>query len=91
MLKRQASLAGKPLLERVFVSNLNAVLRVVLANLAISVVPIEVVQTYAQAQGLRVVPLLDAWAQRRFAICFRHKAALSPAGRLLVDHLASFA
>jgi DNA-binding transcriptional LysR family regulator len=91
MLKRQATLAGKQLLERVFVSNLNAVLRVVLANLAISVVPIEVVQTYAQAQGLRVIPLMDPWAQRRFAICFRQKAHLSPAGRLLVDHLASFA
>src|SRR5690554_6740359 len=69
MLKRQALLAGKPLVERVFVSSLNAVLRVVLANLAISVIPVEVVQSYAQAQGLRVIPLTDEWAKRNFAIC----------------------
>lgn len=89
MLKRQASLAGKHLVERVFVSNLNAVLRVVLANLAISVVPMEVAHAYAH--GLRVIPLNDPWAQRRFAICFRSEAQLSPASRLLVEHLATFA
>ncbi|RTZ40044.1 LysR family transcriptional regulator [Candidimonas sp. SYP-B2681] len=91
ILKRQASLAGRQLVERIFVSNLNAVLRVVLANLAISVVPIEVAQVYADAKGLRVIPLTDTWAQRRFAICFRGESSLSPAARLLVDHLAAFA
>lgn len=90
MLKRQASLAGKHLVERVFVSNLNAVLRVVLANLAISVVPVEVAFTYANAQSLRVIPLNDAWARRRFALCFRGEALLSPAARLLVEHLANY-
>ena len=40
MLKRQATLAGKQLLERVFVSNLNAVLRVVLANLAVDIIQV---------------------------------------------------
>lgn len=89
MLKRQASLVGKHLVERVFVSNLNAVMRVVLANLAISVVPVEVAQT--QAQGLRVIPLTDSWAQRRFAICYRGEAQLSPAARLLVEHLENIA
>lgn len=90
MLKRQASLAGKPLIERVFVSNLNAVLRVVLAKLAISVLPIEVAQAYANVQALRVIPLTDEWASRRFALCFRSEEALTPAARLLVDHLESF-
>jgi hypothetical protein len=34
-----------------------------------------------------VVPLSDAWAERRFAICFRSEANLSPAAKLLVAHL----
>ncbi len=91
MLKRQALLMGRQLVERVFVSNLNAVLRVVLANLAISVVPVEVAQVYANVQSLRVIPLNDAWARRRFAICYRGEAPLSPAADLLVQHLISIA
>ncbi|PLC50299.1 LysR family transcriptional regulator [Pollutimonas subterranea] len=91
MLKRQALLMGRQLVERVFVSNLNAVLRVVLANLAISVVPVEVAQVYANVQSLRVIPLNDPWAQRRFAICYRGEALLSPAADLLVKHLTSIA
>src|SRR3546814_1165893 len=77
ILKHQATLAGKQLVERVFVSNLNAVLRVVLANLAISVVPVEIVQAYANVQALRVIPLSDEWAQRRFALCFRSEESRS--------------
>jgi len=90
MLKRQATLAGKHLVERVFVSNLNAVLRVVQANLAISVLPVEVAQAYANVQALRIVPLSDDWASRRFALCFRSEETLTPAARLLLDHLGSF-
>jgi DNA-binding transcriptional LysR family regulator len=37
---------------------------------------------------VRIVPLSDAWAQRRFAICYRDEQALSPAAQLLVQHLA---
>lgn len=35
------------------------------------------------------MPLTDAWARRRFSICFRDAQSLSPAARLLVDHLAA--
>ncbi len=91
MLKRQALLMGRNLVERVFVSNLNAVLRVVLANLAISVVPVEVAQVYANVRSLKVIPLNDPWARRRFAICFRGESLLPPAADLLVKHLNSIA
>jgi DNA-binding transcriptional LysR family regulator len=73
--------------HRVIVSNFEAALRVVRANLAISVVPREVAEPYARTYGLRVLPLTDDWAQRRFAICFRDEASLSAAARLLVAHL----
>jgi len=87
LLARAAAVEGKTLAHRVFVSNFDAALRVVRANLAISVVPREVAEPFALATGVRVVPLSDPWAQRRFAICFRSMAALAPAARLLVTHL----
>jgi len=89
LLQRAAALKGKAIMHRVIVSNFEAVLRVVRANLAISVVPREVAEPYARTYGLRVVPLLDAWASRRFAICFRDASSLSAAAQLLVSHLAA--
>ncbi len=39
---------------------------------------------------LRVVPLRDAWARRRLALCTRSVDGLTPQGRLLWAHLVSF-
>jgi DNA-binding transcriptional LysR family regulator len=89
MLQRAAALQGKRIRHRVIVSNFEAALRVVRANLAISVVPREVAEPYAATYGLRVLPLMEPWAQRRFAICFRDEAGLSAAAQLLVRHLAA--
>ncbi len=87
MLQRAAALVGKAVIYRVIVSNFESALRVVRANLAISVVPEEVAQAYAQTWNLRVIPLAEPWARRRFALCFRDEAALSPAARLLLAQL----
>ena len=76
------------LAHRVLVSNFDAALRVVRANLAISVVPREVAQPFAQLAPVRIVPLSDPWARRRFAICYRSASALPPAAQLLVGYLA---
>ena len=88
LLARAAAVEGKTLAHRVLVSNFDAALRVVRANLAISVVPREVAAPFASTAPVRIVPLSDAWAQRRFAICYRDEQALSPAAHLLVQHLA---
>ena len=88
MLQRAAALQGKAIIHRVIVSNFEAALRVVRANLAISVVPREVAEPYALTYGLRVLPLVEPWARRRFAICFRDEASLSLPAQLLVKHLA---
>jgi len=42
---------------------------------------------FEQPVGLRVIPLADAWAHRRFVICVRDYAALSISTRLLLDSL----
>jgi DNA-binding transcriptional LysR family regulator len=87
MLARAAAIIGRPLSYRAVVSTFDAALRCVRANLGIAVVPREVADPLAASFGLRVVPLSDAWAERRFAICFRSEAHLSPAAKLLVEHL----
>ena len=87
LLTRAAAVAGKTLAHRVQVTNFDAALRVVRANLAISVVPAEVAAPFAAASNVRVVPLADAWARRRFALCFRAEPALTPAAQLLLNHL----
>jgi DNA-binding transcriptional LysR family regulator len=89
MLRRQAAAHGRQLRQRVIVTNFEAALRVVRAGLAISVVPREVAQLQAQAYGLRLVPLAEPWAERRFIICYRDAQLLSPAAQLLVEHLAT--
>ncbi|WP_048440258.1 LysR family transcriptional regulator [Caenimonas sp. SL110] len=91
MLQRAAGRLGRSVIHRVVVSNFEAALRVVRAGLAISVVPREVAELQAAAYGLHVIPLAEAWAQRRFIVCFRDEQALSPAAKLLVDHLATHA
>lgn len=88
MLQREAAQLGRKLNHRVVVTNFEAALRVVRAGLAISLVPFEVAETYVAAYGLKVVPLAEPWAERRFIICFRDAQALSPAAQLLVEHLA---
>ena len=72
---------------RVIVSNFDAALRVVAANLGVSVVPLEVGRRSAVGADIALVPIGDAWAERSFAICFRELETLPPASRRLVDHL----
>jgi len=89
MLQRAAALAGRPLRCRVVVATFDAALRVVRAGLAISVLPAELARPYADAFGLQIVPLADEWARRRFAIATRGDDSLTPAARLLVEHLGA--
>ena len=91
MLQRAAALAGQPIRYRVVAATFDAALRVVRSRLAIAILPAELSAPYAEAFGLRVTPLTDAWAQRRFAIACRDPEALTPAARLLVEHLVAAA
>lgn len=86
MLGRAAAKAGRRVNYRVVVSNFDAAFRVVAAGLGVSVVPREVAGMYVSAGQVRLVPLLNEWAQRRFAICYRD-GALTPAAERLIDFL----
>jgi len=87
MLTRAAARLGRSVSYRVVVSNFDAAFRVVAANLAISIVPIEVGSPYAKLLGVKLIALTDSWAQRRFAVCFQDIDGLQPAARRMVDHL----
>lgn len=87
LLVRTAAEMGRPLKYRMIVADFEAALRVVRRGLAISVVPMEVALPRAADYELRVLPLDEPWAQREFAICHRGDAALTPAARLLLEHL----
>lgn len=88
-LQQMAASLGRPVRHRVIVSNFEAALRVVRAGLAISLVPREVAEPMAETYGLKLVPLDEPWAQRRFIICFRDTDSLTPSAQLLLDYLAS--
>jgi DNA-binding transcriptional LysR family regulator len=90
LIHRAAAQMGRQVRQRIVVTNFEAALRVVRAGLAISLVPREVAEIYAQAYRLRIVPLAEPWAQRRFIICFREAESLSTAAQLLVEHLVKF-
>lgn len=88
MLRRAAAQAGASPRYRVLVSNFDAALRVVAANLGVAVIPRQVVAGHAGLSSIKVVGLSDAWAQRRFALCFRADG-LSAATQRMRDYLAA--
>lgn len=91
MLQREAGRLGKRLMHRVIVTNFEAAMRVVRADLAIAVVPREVTPLHAQAWGLKILPLTEAWARRRFVLCHRGEDTLTPAAQLLLEALSAYA
>jgi DNA-binding transcriptional LysR family regulator len=86
-LRRFAAMAGQTLRHRIQVSTFEAACRNVAAGLGIAVVPREAVDASVDALGLKLVPLTDSWARRRFVICMRSRESLTATARLLVDYL----
>lgn len=91
MLQRAAARAGKTLSCRAVVSNFDAALRVVAADLGISVLPRQIAERRLGEGEIALVRLADVWAVRRFALCFREFASLQPAAARLADFLSASA
>ena len=89
MLGRAAARLGHTLRYRAIVSNFDAEIRAVAAGLGVSITPRQIARRYEALYPIRVVPLTDSWAKRRFAISFRDLDALQPAARALVAFLQS--
>ena len=69
------------------VSSIDAACRIVAAGLGLAVLPREVAVPHAGAGRLALVPLSDAWAERRFVIALRPPPLASASARLLAEHL----
>lgn len=91
MLSRAAALAGKQLRYRTQVSTFEAAMRVVRARLGMSIIPKEIASSYAQVLGLKVIPLQDPWAKRRFVICYRDRSTMSKAASMVLEYLVEAA
>lgn len=89
MLHKAAEKAGQKIHYRVVVSNFDSAFRVVAAGLGISVMPKQVALVYAKTHRVKTVKLLNDWAHRQFAICFKSEADLSPAALRLLEHLSA--
>ncbi|QCP55060.1 LysR family transcriptional regulator [Trinickia violacea] len=87
MLQRAAASAGKTISYRVIVSSFDAAFRVVSAGLGVSILPVEVAETYRRVLNVRIIPLTDAWANRHFVVCFKNFESLQLAAQRLVEYL----
>jgi DNA-binding transcriptional LysR family regulator len=81
-----AAAAGKQLRYRIQVSTVYAACRVVAAQLAVALVPLEEARTFQRALRLKIIPLRNAWAKRQFVVAVRDTALSRPA-ELLVESL----
>jgi DNA-binding transcriptional LysR family regulator len=85
---RAAALAHRAIRHRIQVTTFDAAARNVAAGLGIAIVPREATETQVRSLGLCLVPLREAWAVRRFVVCFRSRENLSAAAQLLAAELA---
>jgi DNA-binding transcriptional LysR family regulator len=84
--RKAAAAAGKQVSHRIQVSTVDAAYRIVAAGLALAIAPLEEARAVQQALGLKLIPLSDDWAKRRFVISVR-KQGLSLPASLLVESL----
>lgn len=87
LLEQTASASGQPFRSRAMVSNFEAGLRMARAGLAICVVPHEIFRSTPNVANLHWVAMTDAWARRRFLLCFKKGTQLSAAAQQLKQHL----
>ena len=87
-LSRHAFAARRRLRLRVRVRSFEAICRLVGAGVGMAVVPRTAAERGRRLAPLRILPLSDAWAERRLGICVRSLAGLPPHARRLVEHLA---
>lgn len=87
MLNKAAAHAGSTLHFRATVSNFDAALRVVAANLGITIVPRQVHRGAVSSDAIDIVSLTDPWAKRQFGIHYRSYADLSAAAKRVLGYL----
>ncbi len=80
-----AEVAGRTLRIRVQVRSFDAMCRMVAAGLGLTILPRQSASLYADALGLRAMPLLGLNVRRGLLLAMRSRAALTPAASALVE------
>ncbi len=84
-----AAQAGRTLRQRIQVTGLDAMCRMIDNGLGVGLLPDRAFALMRGVGHLTAVPLRDAWAQRELRLVARDFAALPPTARLLAEHLAT--
>lgn len=87
LLSERARELGRFMRLRVQVRSFEVMCLMIGQGLGIGVLPERAAQPLAAGFGLTLVPLVEPWARRQYAICFQAKEELDPPSRRLIDHL----
>ena len=87
-MRAAAAKAGRPLRQRIQVTGLDAMCRMIDNGLGIGLLPDRAFALMHGIGRLQAVPLQDAWAQRELRLVARDFDALPVTARLLAEHLA---
>ena len=88
-MRAAAAQAGRPLRQRIQVTSLDTMCRMIDNGLGVGLLPDRAFALMRGVGHLAAVPLRDAWAQRELRLVARDFAALPPTARLLAEHLAT--
>ncbi len=78
---------GRPMQQRIQVSNFEAACRMVEAAVGVAILPGSAAHRHAQTMAISIVPLADPWAERAMQIVVRSLDTLPAYARELVDLL----
>jgi len=87
-MQQAAARAGRPLRQRIQVTSLDAMCRMVGNGLGVGLLPNRAFTLLQGLGRLAAIPLTDAWARRELRLVARDFAALPATARLLVEHLS---
>ena len=87
-MRTAAATAGRPLRQRIQVTGLDAMCRMIDNGLGVGLLPDRAFELMRGVGRLTAVPLTDAWAHRELRVVARDFDTLPVTARLLAEHLA---
>ncbi len=87
-MRAAAAAAGRPLRQRIQVTGLDAMCRMIDSGLGVGLLPDRAFELMRGVGDLTAVPLQDAWAHRELRVVARDFDALPVTARLLAEHLS---
>lgn len=90
-MRAAAAVAARPLRQRIQVTGLDAMCRMIDNGLGVGLLPDRAFALVRGVGHLQAIPLADAWAQRELRLVARDFDALPVTARLLVEHLTPVA